>query len=403
MSEHAHNDNQKLFRLFLPVLLLFSLYLAYLLAQPFLHAIIMGIVFAALSWPIQKRTLRLTKGRPILASMLTMLLLIICILLPAFIFLTRLIPQAATSLGDISTWLTQYDVSSTTLSDSAFYTYLIDFIKNYLPFIDINSIDFKTSMLDLTKSLSQDILKSITTIVSNALTFALHFLLLLLIMFFMLLDGPSLLSRFMYLFPLKEGQTDTIVERLRAVAKAVLVGGLLVALLQGLAGGIGMAIVGMPALFCGAMMAVASLIPVLGTGLVWIPITIWFFLNGMVWQGVFTLIWCGVFVTSIDSFLRPLFMRNSANLSIFFLFMSILGGLKVFGMLGLFYGPLILGFTVAMISIYAKEYNDVLKSHKLDEVLPNPPASNVPGPSTSGPNPEKHPKSAPHTANSSAQ
>ena len=393
MSEHTHNDNSKLFRLFLPALLLFSLYLAYLLAQPFLHAIIMGIVFAALSWPIQKRTLRLAKGRPIFASLLTMFILIVCILLPAFIFLTRLIPQAATSLGNISIWLTQYDVNSTTVSNSAVYTYALEFIKNHLPFIDINSIDLKASMLDLTKTLSQDILKGITTIVSNALTFALHFLLLLLIMFFMLLDGPSLLSRFMYLFPLKEGQTDTIMERLRAVAKAVLVGGLLVALLQGLAGGIGMAIVGMPALFCGAMMAVASLIPVLGTGLVWIPITIWFFLNGMVWQGVFTLIWCGVFVTSIDSFLRPLFMRNSANLSIFFLFMSILGGLKVFGLLGLFYGPLILGFAVAMLSIYAKEYSDVLTSHQLDAPLPNLPK----------PEPKKHSGPIAATGNSSAE
>ena len=356
MSHHSY----RLFQLFFPAMVIFSLYLAYLLAQPFLHAIIMGIVFAALSWPLQKRTLHLTKGKRLPAALMTMGFLLVCIVLPAVIFIVLLIPQALASLGAISEWIVNFNFESAL--DSTLVTNLFALLKEHVPFINPEADDINTAILQLTKSASQFLLQGATTIVSNAVTFALHFALLLLVMFFMLLDGEAMLDRFMYLFPLKELQKDTIVARLRAVSRAVLVGGVLVALLQGLVGGIGMAIVGMPALFCGALMALASFVPVLGTGLVWAPVAVWLFINGMTWQGVFVLIWCGVLVTTIDSIMRPLFMSTQAGLSTFFLFMSIIGGLKVFGMLGIVYGPLILGFVVVMLSLYAAEYHEFLSN-----------------------------------------
>ena len=352
--------SSRLFQLFFLAMVIFSLYLAYLLAQPFLHAIIMGIVFAALSWPLQKRMLHLTKARHLPAALMTMGILMVCIVLPAVIFIVLLIPQALASLGAISEWIVSFNIESAL--DSTLVTNLFALLKEHVPFINPEADDINTAILQVTKSASQFLLQGATTIVSNAVTFALHFALLLLVMFFMLLDGEAMLDRFMYLFPLKELQKDTIVERLRAVSRAVLVGGVLVSLLQGLVGGIGMAIVGMPALFCGALMAVASFVPVLGTGLVWVPVTIWLFINGMTWQGIFVLVWCGVLVTTIDSIMRPLFMSTQAGLSTFFLFMSIIGGLKVFGMLGIVYGPLVLGFVVVMLSLYAAEYHEFLSN-----------------------------------------
>ncbi len=88
MSHHSY----RLFQLFFPAMVIFSLYLAYLLAQPFLHAIIMGIVFAALSWPLQKRTLHLTKGKRLPAALMTMGFLLVCTVLHAVIFIVLLIP-----------------------------------------------------------------------------------------------------------------------------------------------------------------------------------------------------------------------------------------------------------------------------------------------------------------------
>ena len=353
-------ETPRIFQLFFPAMVIFSLYLAYLLASPFMHAIIMGIVFAVLSWPIQKKMLKITKGRwrRIPATALTMLIIMICIILPFIFFMIRLVPQALMSLGSLSEWLTSFDINA--FSNSQIVHNLFNFIKEHVPFIDPKADDISSALLAATREASQFLLKGATTVVSNALNFALHFALLLLVMFFVLLDGEAMMSRFMYLFPLKEVQKDAIFDRLRAVARAVLVGGVLVAVLQGLVRGIGMAIVGMPALFCGALIALASFVPVFGTGLIWGPVAVWLFINGMTWQGIFVLVWCGILVSAIDSVMRPIFMSNQAGLSTFFLFMSILGGLKTFGMLGVFYGPLVLGFVVVMLSLYAHEYREFL-------------------------------------------
>ncbi len=353
-------ETPRIFQLFFPAMVIFSLYLAYLLASPFIHAIIMGIVFAVLSWPIQKKMLKITKGRwrRIPATALTMMIIMICIILPFIFFMIRLVPQALVSLGSLSEWLTSFDINA--FSNSQIVHNLFNFIKEHVPFIDPKADDISSALLAATREASQFLLKGATTVVSNALNFALHFALLLLVMFFVLLDGEAMMSRFMYLFPLKEVQKDAIFDRLRAVARAVLVGGVLVAVLQGLVGGIGMAIVGMPALFCGALIALASFVPVFGTGLIWGPVAVWLFINGMTWQGIFVLVWCGILVSAIDSVMRPIFMSNQAGLSTFFLFMSILGGLKTFGMLGVFYGPLVLGFVVVMLSLYAHEYREFL-------------------------------------------
>jgi predicted PurR-regulated permease PerM len=165
-----------------------------------------------------------------------------------------------------------------------------------------------------------------------------------------------------YLFPMKAEQTAVMIESLRRMSRAVLVGGFSVAVLQGIAGGIGLALVGIPALFWGAVMAFAALVPVVGTGLVWGPAVIFLLIMGRWQSALFLALWCGVGVTSIDSFLRPYLLRGGAKVPVLFLFMAILGGVNVFGMLGILYGPMILGLVAVMLDIYAEEYHDILQN-----------------------------------------
>ena len=95
--------------------------------------------------------------------------------------------------------------------------------------------------------------------------------------------------------------------------------------------------------------------------LVWVPAVIYLFLTAGWKSALFLTIWCGVGVTSIDSFLRPLLMREGARVPVLFIFLSILGGVNVFGMLGLLYGPMILAFVAVMLNIYAEEYSATLE------------------------------------------
>jgi predicted PurR-regulated permease PerM len=276
------------------------------------------------------------------------------------VFLKKLIPQAIESISTINAWLAQQNTEE--IMATPWAKSIMDWMQENLTFIAFTQAEIQDSLLGISKAASQYLIRGMGAALQNTLTFTLHFLLVLLVMFFMLIDGPRLLARLQYLSPLRRRQNEAIVTNLRRVARAVLVGGLLTAVLQGIVGGIGMAVVGMPALFCGALMAVTALVPLLGTSLVWVPVTIWLLIIGQTWQAVFVVGWCAILVTNIDTVLRPIFMRNSAGLSTFFVFMSIIGGLHVFGMLGIFYGPLILGFAVVMLSLYGEEYHDLLAS-----------------------------------------
>jgi predicted PurR-regulated permease PerM len=109
------------------------------------------------------------------------------------------------------------------------------------------------------------------------------------------------------------------------------------------------------------MMCFASLIPVLGTGLVWFPASVYLLLTGRWEMGVFLLVWCGLGVTSIDTFLRPYFMRGSSGMPLLAIFLSVIGGLQTFGAAGLLYGPLILAFVMVMLRMYGEEFREILE------------------------------------------
>lgn len=171
-----------------------------------------------------------------------------------------------------------------------------------------------------------------------------------------------MLQRARALCPLRANQQERIITELRKVGRSVLVGGLLVAVIQGFLGGVGLAIIGIPPLFWGTLMGFASLIPVVGTGLVWVPALAYLLIMSQWEAAIFFALWCGIVVVGADSILRPYFMRGGAGMSVFFIFLSILGGVQAFGMLGILYGPLILSFTVVMLALYSEEYCEILKA-----------------------------------------
>ncbi len=361
-----------IFPIFLFALLLFSLYLAYQIMVPFLHPIIMGIVFTALCMPIHNRFLRYTRGKDVFAALLTLIVVILVIIVPLTFFASALVPQAAASTAAITEWLSHQDISSL-LADEKVVA-VVSFLEENFAFLDINAANLHNALLSFSRTAGQTIFQGITDFARNAVGFSFNLLLMLLIMFFLLKDGRKMLKSLRALIPMRPGQQEAILTNLRKVAKAVLVGGALVAILQGIVGGIGMAICGLPALFTGALMAVASFVPIIGTGLVWIPACIYLIITGSYGYAVTLALWSIILVTNIDTFLRPMFMKNSAGLSPFLLFLSIMGGLKIFGAIGLFYGPLILGFVVIMLSLYSEEYSDMLKGNTDDapESLPAP-------------------------------
>lgn len=353
------SERQKLFFWFFLGMLGFSFYLLYALMQPFLHSIILACVFTAITYPFYRKCLCMTGGRRIPAALVVLLVIALLVAVILTVFVAGLVPQAKTSIAAVNKWLGSAHLGETL---NVYIEPLLNTVQEHFPELQLSMQDITDELTGFSTRMGQYIVSKASSLVGNTLMFFAHSLLILLIMFFLLMDGESLLRRMAYLFPMKPEQTAVVIESLRRMSRAVLVGGFSVAVLQGIAGGVGLAIVGIPPLFWGCVMAFAALVPVVGTGLVWVPAVVYLLIMNEWQSAIFLSIWCGVGVTSIDSILRPVLMRGGARVPLLFLFMAILGGVNVFGMLGLLYGPMILGLVAVMLDIYAEEYHDVLVS-----------------------------------------
>jgi len=353
-----------IYKAFLIVLLLFSLYLGFSIVEPFIHTLIFATVLAVLFSPVNAWAQKRFGGHRAVASLFTVAVIVFCLLLPMSFLLMALIGQGVQSLGALNAWVAKGGYE--TFINSSAYDHYIAILHAKLPALHINELDIQASIIQYSKQFAQALLGYGTELVRNAAKLILHFLLMVFILFYFLRDGAKMVAYLKHLSPLRPLQEDFIIESLRRVARGVLMGSLLVAVLQGVAGGIGLAVAGIPAFFWGAVVALASLIPVVGTGLVWVPAVGYLLLSGDWKMALFLGLWFGVFVVGIDTVLRPLFMKEAARISTFYIFLAILGGVYTFGMLGILYGPLILSFVMVMLHIYVEEYAEDLKD-TLDE------------------------------------
>lgn len=354
-SDNPFSSN-RIFYYFLFAMLFLALYLTYLLMQPFWHTIILACIFAPLCHPLYDRIRKKTGLRDYLSSALTLGVLVLLICMPLALFITQLIPQASQSIRELAQWLSSAHLD-TIINDQVFP--FLTWLNEELSWVEIDVVDVRNSLMNFSRVAGQKIVSWGTGLVFDSINVFVNFILMLLIMFFLLKDGKSMVNTLKTLTPLRSEQEDNIIHSMRRMANAVLVGGFSVAAIQGFVGGIGLAIVGIQPLFWGTVMAAAALVPLVGTGLVWVPAVVYLLLNGQTSSAIFLLVWCGVLVTSIDSFLRPIIMRGSSKISLLFLFMSVFGGIQAFGALGIIYGPMILSFVLAMINIYSTEYSEL--------------------------------------------
>jgi predicted PurR-regulated permease PerM len=365
------SQRQPFYAVFLLLILVVALSLATIVLRPFADILIIGVVLAALFRPVQLRLLRLCRNRTTLAALLTTGLIFTCIIIPLFFFLGSLLAQGVQSVNALQTILATMDFNHL-LRQESIAPYLT-WVQEHLPFLDVKKLALQADLLDISKTAGQILLDSGTKIVGNVFVLTMNFIILMFVLFFLIRDGERMLSRLRYLLPLTTDQENRIIRQLDDVAKSVILGAFVIALAQGLAGGIGLFIVGVQPFFWGCMMGFASLIPVVGTAVIWLPVAIYLILTGQ-WQwGVFLIGWGAVVVSGIDSVIRPLLMQNRSNMSTFWVFLSIIGGLKFFGALGILYGPLILGFAMVMLSLYAESYK-----HVLDDRLAAEPAGASP-------------------------
>jgi predicted PurR-regulated permease PerM len=342
--------------------------LAFIVFHHFLLTFVVAFSVALLLEPLHAELVRRFRLRRGVAAGLLTVLCTVLLLIPVLSYGT-LLAQQATSVFE---WLRPR------LEPAAFEAWWRDTQRKYpLLMAWVRQATGGTALSAASTVLSRfaDGLNSLAQFLVTGLASALlDFLVFLLMVFFLLRDGPDLRDGLRGISPLTRGQESDLMLHLNRTVKGVLLTIAVVPLLQGLAAVLGFWIFGVPSpLLWGAMVAFAALIPVMGTPLAWIPAGLYLLFGGAVGQGVGMLLYGTFVISGIDNVAKPLILKGAAQIHTMLAFLSILGGLYSFGPKGLVVGPFVLSLVLSAYRIYRY---DVLRWRSQGEMSlpPTPPA-----------------------------
>jgi predicted PurR-regulated permease PerM len=194
-------------------------------------------------------------------------------------------------------------------------------------------------------------------------------------MFFFLAGGREMLDRPLSYVPLPEAHKELMLDKFVSVARATLKGTFVVGIVQGGLAGLAFAVVGIQgATFWGTLMVVLSVVPGIGTALIWVPAVIYLFAVGKTASAIGLALWCGAVVGTVDNFLRPKLVGADTKMPDLLILLSTFGGLSLFGAVGLILGPIVAALFIAAWQIYGEAFSHVVGSEdaRLDEGPPAP-------------------------------
>jgi len=338
--------------LLLLVLLISALFVA--MIRQFLITIFLAGLFAALARPLYLRLAKWFRGRRVLASLATLLLLIMIILLPLS-GLVGIITAQAVKVGEtVTPWIERQLKEPETISGVFNRLPFSDYIKPYR-----NDIFKKAG--EMVGKMSGFLINSLSTATIGTANFLIMTLIMLYTMFYFLIDGDKLLTQILYYVPLKYDDEERILKQFTSVARATLKGTAVIGFLQGTLAGLAFAVVGIPsAVFWGAIMTVASIIPSIGSALIWGPAAFILALNGQIGKAIGLTVFCAVVVGSLDNLLRPILVGKDTKMHELLVFFSTLGGIIMFGIVGILIGPIIAALFSAIWDLFGLVFQDML-------------------------------------------
>lgn len=325
---------------------LLLIYLLFTILSPFLAILVWAGAIGSITHPIYTSFLLRCKGRENCAAALMTTAVVLSLIMPLVGIISTLSREAALAYS----YLESSDLAmGGLLQHPAISTWL----DRFSPLPGLVDVDLEAIFLSAIKNVVGSMLNYSTGIVKNFLGFLIKLVLMVITLFFIYRDGARFLERFWEVAGLGEKLRSTIVETISRVLGAVMYGIILTCLVQGMLGGLGFWVAGLPSpMLFGTLMAICAPIPLVGTALVWLPGAIYLLLQGHTIAGVLLIVWCVLVVSSIDNIIRPLFISGRAKLHILIIVFGVFGGLMAFGITGVVAGPVILALFLVFFEVY---------------------------------------------------
>ncbi len=320
-----------------------AIYLCWSMLQPFLDVLAWATVLVIIFYPLHHRLVERT-GRPGLSAMLSCLIVIATVLIP----LTLVSIAVYNELSGIAQNL-QANVASLLDPNSPVTGRYLQWLERY---VDVERFRSQEFVVERLRSMSGAIAGRTLGLVGGLVGTIVQIVFVIFTMFYLFRDGNRIVLALRGALPLERTQSDEIFARTRDVISASIYGVLVIATIQGILGGLAFWVLGLPSpLVWGVLMLLLSMIPMAGAFIVWVPAAIFLAMTGHVPKAILLTVWGAGVIGTIDNFLRPKLVGEKTRLHELLIFFSVLGGLQVFGVLGIVLGPVVVAVTLALFDI----------------------------------------------------
>lgn len=341
----------------LGIVLAIALYLCWLMLQPFVNVILWAAVLAVVFHPLHRR-IHARIGSPSGAAALSTLLVVVLILLPATFITFAVVRELAGAADNLQAGVQR-------LSSAPAIPGLGWVIEQSSAYVEIDPVAAQKFLAERLQRWGGALAASTLLVVGGAVGAIVQMVLVVFTMFYLFRDGDRIPQAVFRILPLERMQMHDIALRTREVIGATIYGVLVISAIQGSLGAIIFSILGLPSpILWGVVMFFLSMIPMAGSFFVWVPAAIYLGLTGAYLKAAILVAWGALVIGSIDNFLSPRLVGRRARLHELLIFFSVLGGLQVFGVLGLVLGPVVVAVTLALIEMVRQA------QHPPSETLP---------------------------------
>lgn len=332
------DKNKKLKRKFefLSIIYVLAIILLLIIIRPFIYSLILGIILGVFFFPIN-RFLRNKGLKPNIASLLLVITIVIIMVIFTYLFVDSVIKSAS----EINENITNFEFEE------------IDILLESTVGINVST---ENLTLPIIESINSTLSSDVPSLVNSLTDIILGIFIMLFVLYYLFKDGEDIIRIIMNMIPASEKQKEHIKAESQKILYGVMYGQLLIAILQGILGGLAFFIFGLNnPVFWGFIMAVFAFIPIVGTPTVWVPAAIIQIINGNIFSGVGLLIFGTVILLTIDNFIKPKLISRQSGLHPILVILSIFGGVKVFGVIGLLIGPMAVAICVLIIRLFNRE------------------------------------------------
>lgn len=347
-------EKQNSFRFF-HIFLLCSLALIIGLFWTYMSSIVLALLIASVFYPIYSWVKKLLKGHEIPASLIMIFFIILVLIIPIGWFVSTLSNEAFDFYNKTSNSVSLKQIQQALEGDSVWAQQVRKIGK--MTGLDLTPETIERLAASLGKRIGLFLYNQISSTASNLLSFLIHFFLMILTIYYLFRDGTRLKDYLTELIPVPDRQQEKVVNKFREMGKAIIIGNGLSGIIQGILGGFGFFFFGFNSPFLwGTIIAFMAFLPIIGASIIFIPAAIILIIQEGVGTGIGFLIYNVFYSAFMEYLIKPRLIGQGMQMNSLLVFIGIIGGIKLFGILGIIYGPLIITIFLTLAEIYRLEY-----------------------------------------------